>query len=113
MIRNINPDFFKSVVLTAIFLIIGFSSSPASNYYVTNNVIVKVEQESTDITVSVKSRADNKIEFYMFNIEGKLIKELNIQGSKRVNIKQLDKGLYTYDFFINDERLKSGNIELK
>jgi hypothetical protein len=49
----------------------------------------------------------------MFNVEGKLIKELNISGSKKINITQLEKGLYTYDFFSKDERLKSGKIELK
>lgn len=78
-----------------------------------NAVVVKVEQEKQNITVSVKSSKNNKIQFYMFNIEGKLIKDLNIYGSKRISISQIEKGVYMYEFFSNDERIKSGEIELK
>ena len=79
-----------------------------------NTLLVKVEQEQNDIAVSVKtSKNYNKVEFYMFNVEGKLIKELSINGTKKINITQLEKGTYTYDFFSKDERIKSGKIKLK
>ena len=103
----------KGVVLISAFLMLqSFLLAPKYNTYL-NTVIVKVEQESNDIAVSVKTTSDNKIQFFMFNVEGKLIKELNIKGSKKINITELEKGIYMYDFFSNDERLKSGKIELK
>jgi hypothetical protein len=113
-IINIRVHFFKSLLLlTAFFLLESFLIKPDYKKISLNIVIVKVEQESNDIAVSVKTSENNKVEFYMFNVEGKLIKELNISGSKKINITQLEKGLYTYDFFSKDERLKSGKIELK
>lgn len=80
---------------------------------ISDAVVVKVEQEKQSITVSVKSSKNNKIQFYMFNIDGKLIKDLNIYGSKKISISQIEKGIYMYEFFSNDERIKSGEIELK
>ena len=78
-----------------------------------NAVMIKVEQEKQNITVSVKGLKNNKIQFFMFNVEGKLIKDMNIYGSKKVSISQIEKGIYMYEFFSNDERIKSGEIELK
>ena len=110
----------KKIVLLKVFLLMvicislqSFIIKPAEKSFTANTVSVKVVQEKNDLTVSVISPADNKIQFYMFSIDGKLIKELKIHGSKKISITQLEKGTYTYDFFSNDERLKSGNIELK
>lgn len=106
--------FFKSsLLLTALFFISSFTM-PKENKYSPDGVSIKVEQENNDvISVSVKAAKDNKMQFFMFNVEGELIKELNIDGSKKVCITQLQKGLYMYEFFSKDARLKSGNIELK
>ncbi len=92
---------------------VSFLNKPDEIKFSVQTITIKVEQESNDITVSVKSDKYNKVQFYMFNVDGKLIKELTINGSKKINITQLEKGLYIYDFFSNDEKLKSGKIELK
>ncbi len=77
------------------------------------DTIVNVVQENDALTVSVKTLKDTNIRFYMFTVEGRLIKEINIYGSKKISITQLEKGIYIYDFFSNDKRLKNGKIELK
>jgi hypothetical protein len=106
--------FCKSLLLVSMFLLLeSFLIKPTYNTDLINTVIVKVEQESNDIAVSVTTSENNKVEFYMFNVEGKLIRELNINGTQKINIPELQKGLYTYDFFSKDERIKSGKIELK
>ena len=106
---------FKSLLLvSSIFILASFANRSDFKNTKNNTVIVKVEQERNDIAVSVKtSSADNKIEFFMFSVEGKLISKLSINGTKKINITQLEKGIYMYDFFSKDERLKSGKIELK
>ena len=106
-------NYFKTsitLVLT-LFMLTSFLIKKEVTY--TEAVTVKVDQQSQSITVSVKGAKNNKVQFYMFNIEGKLIKDLNIYGSKKVNITKIEKGIYMYEFFSNDERIKSGEIELK
>ena len=110
---NFKNYFYKYFILfICIFIISGFLIKP-ENKFSHKTMILKVEQESNDIAVSVKADINNKIQFYMFNVEGKMIKEITINGSKKINISHLEKGTYTYDFFSNDERLKNGKIELK
>lgn len=74
---------------------------------------VSIVQENDGFTVSVKSSKNINVRFYMFTVEGKLVKELNIHGSNRISITPLEKGIYIYDFFSNDKRLKNGKIELR
>lgn len=104
----------KSLLLLSTFILLqSFLLKPHHNTSLLNTIMVKVEQESNDIAVSVTTAENNKVEFYMFNVEGKLIKELTINGTKKINIPQLEKGIYIYDFFSKDERVKSGRIQLK
>lgn len=118
MKNNINIIFLKDhliksiVLFSLIFLSMGFLNKPDIDKKFTD-VTMKVEQESNAITISVKTSKDNKVQFYMFTVEGNLIKELTISGSKKISILSLEKGIYLYEFFNNDERLKSGKIELK
>ena len=75
---------------------------------------VSIFQENDGFTISVKSPKNNtNVHFYMFTVDGRLIKELNIYGTKSVSITALEKGIYIYDFFSNDQRLKNGKIELR
>jgi hypothetical protein len=102
-----------SILLFTYFILTAFINAPANNRNFSEAIMMKVQQESDAITVSVKTSKDNKVQFYMFNTEGNLVKELNISGSKKVSITLLEKGVYLYEFFNNDERLKTGKIELK
>ncbi len=104
----------KSIVLiTCFFLTAGFIIKNEESKFFNADTVVNVEQENNNLTVSVKTSKNINIRFYIFTVEGRLIKELNIYGSKRVSITQLEKGIYIYDFFNNDERLKNGKIVLK
>lgn len=105
-------------VLKISFAIACFFLSTAFNVrsHQTNNnaeIIVSVFQENNDLTVSVKAVNESNIKFYMFSVEGRLIKELNIQGSGKISITQLEKGIYIYDFFSKDKRIKNGQIALR
>jgi nitrous oxidase accessory protein NosD len=105
-------NFTTTLLLFAcLFFMSGFTNT--DKIKLLKDAIVKVEQESNTILVSVKTSRYNKIDFYMFTIEGKLIKELSINGSKKFSITKLEKGIYMYECFSNDERLVNGSIELK
>jgi hypothetical protein len=98
----------QSVVLFAcFFLSTGFIKNGGGD------TMVSIVQENNDLAVSVKTGKNINIRFYMFTVEGRLIKELSIYGSKKISITQLEKGIYIYDFFSNDKRLKNGKIELR
>jgi hypothetical protein len=111
---KIKYHFVKNTVLiTCFFLSTSFIVKKNTAPFFGAETIVSVIQESDGFTISVKTTKDTNIRFYMFTVEGRLVKELNINGTKKVSITQLEKGIYIYDFFSKDERLKSGKIELR
>ena len=108
---NISYHSCKGAILVSCFFLctaFGYKTNEKNS-----EVTVGIVQENEGFTVSVKTAKNINIHFYMFTVDGRLVKELNINGSKRVNILQLEKGIYIYDFFSNDERIKNGQIELR
>ena len=114
LIVDIKYYLLKSTAFFAcFFLVTGFKAIPDDYKFSKADTVVSVVQENNDLTVSVKTSKNANIKFYMFSVEGRLIKQLNIYGSNKIRITQLEKGIYIYDFFSNDERLKNGKIELR
>lgn len=114
LIIDIKYYLLKSMIFCAcIFLSTGFTIKSDKKTFSNGDTVVSVVQENNDLTVSVKTSKNINIRFYMFTVDGRLIKELNIYGSNRISITQLEKGIYIYDFFSNDKRLKNGKIELR
>ena len=114
LIVDVKYYLVRSAVLIACFILsTGFILTSNSNKFLNTDVAVSIVQENDGFTVAVKASKNINVRFYMFTVDGRLIKELNIYGSKRISITQLEKGIYIYDFFSNDERLKNGKIELR
>ena len=112
MALQITKGFYPGFIFLGCLMV--FSSFFDPNSEKNNELNLMVSQQDNNILVSVKSvRNTNRTQFYMFNIEGNLVKEYSINGSKKITITQLEKGTYIYEFFNNDERLKNGKIELK
>ena len=112
-LNNVKYYLVRSAILVVcIFLLASFTIKTREN--LNPDATVSIIQENDGFTVSVKTTKNNtNIHFYMFTVDGRLVKELNIYGSKRISITPLEKGIYIYDFFSNDERLKNGKIELR
>ncbi|MEO5782059.1 MAG: T9SS type A sorting domain-containing protein [Ginsengibacter sp.] len=100
-------------IVTIFFFTTAFIIKSNEKIFSNPDVIVSVAPEYGGLTVSVKTSKNTNVRFYMFSVEGRLVKELNIIGSQKISIIELEKGIYIYDFFSNDKRLKNGKIELR
>lgn len=112
--KNLKYSLRRTAILIACFIVVSsFINKSAQYKFVNAEITVSIVQENDGFSVSVKTAKNINVRFYMFTVDGRLIKELNIYGSSRVSINQLEKGIYIYDFFTNDKRLKNGKIELR
>ena len=112
MTHKLNKGFAKGILFIACLLILSSFFEPP--YKGNTEVNLKVAQQEDNILVSVRTFSNSsKTQFYMFNIDGELVKQYDINGSRKIIISKLKKGIYLYEFFNNDERLKNGQIELK
>jgi hypothetical protein len=68
---------------------------------------------STNGTVRVVSNMAGKLHFYVFDLEGTMLHRAVIAGRGRHTITNLNKGIYTYDAFYNDEGIEHGTLTVK
>jgi len=51
-------------------------------------------------------------QFFLFDVEGKLVKQLKLKGRQTTLLKNLAKGNYTFEIFKEDERIETGNLSV-
>lgn len=57
------------------------------------------------------SGAEGKVyQLFLFNLEGKLIKQANIRNKETTVLNNMGKGNYLYEVFSEDERLENGQV---
>jgi hypothetical protein len=52
-------------------------------------------------------------ELFVFSIEGKLIKRIQVRNRETTLLKTFEKGSYIYEVFSNDERIENGNMTIQ
>ncbi|MBD0332234.1 MAG: T9SS type A sorting domain-containing protein, partial [Chitinophagaceae bacterium] len=68
---------------------------------------------SDGTTTVTSSIPDNELHFYVFDLEGTMLHQLILKGSKQHTIRNLKKGIYMYEVFKNDESIEQGKIICK
>ena len=113
-----NPLLFKLLVLiTCFMLVILYNKSQASGSWPTSKSRVAVSflqhSESNEVNVTVKGTSQADLQLYLFNTEGKLVKELTVCCKKVTTIRNPGKGCYLYECFKQDTRMSSGSVIIK
>jgi hypothetical protein len=117
---HFNPILLRMVLLIACFmLVIMYNKSKAADIpsflHSNNKAIVnfKSDAEKNILTISLKSGKEGILQLFIFTAEGILINEAAVSAGKITTVKGLKKGLYFYECFDNNERMKSGSLLIK
>ena len=68
---------------------------------------------STSGNIHVSAVGKEELQFYVFELDGTMVSNIRLNGKEKKTIKNLRKGTYTYDVFMNDEGVESGTIVVK
>jgi hypothetical protein len=77
------------------------------------NVVRIYPNPSYNGTVSVSSNINDKIHFYIFDLEGTLIHQAVLKNKERQTIQNLTRGMYMYDVFKDDMSVDHGKLEVR
>jgi hypothetical protein len=119
-----NPAMLKIIVLFTCFMLVmlynkskagdrGSSfNSPASTY---KKVSVSFKQDvvKNELTVLLKADANKSMKLYFFSAEGKFVKEILISSQQETVVTDLKRGMYSYECFDNELKVKSGKLVLR
>ena len=57
---------------------------------------------------------DNKIyQLFLFDLEGRLVKQANIRNKQITVLENIDKGNYLFEIFSDDERIENGQVIIR
>jgi hypothetical protein len=52
-------------------------------------------------------------QLYIFNVEGKLVKQVTIKNKQTTVLENIEKGDYLFDVFSDDERIENGQMTVR
>lgn len=100
-------------ILLSGFTSIGQGASIEKTKSAKRSVVRLYPNPSTDGTVTICSMADETLEFYLFDLDGKLIYQLSLKNKEKQTIRGLKKGTYMYNILDKDETVEGGKILVK
>jgi hypothetical protein len=52
-------------------------------------------------------------QLYLFDLDGKLVKQCEIRNKQTTHIKEIEKGVYLFDVFSDDDRIGNGQLTVR
>jgi hypothetical protein len=126
---------FKAAIVAILLIAIGLlAGSPGTASVATtdstpacrDSILIQKKITSRSHRISLYPDADQKVVFfsvrgvqgkvyqlYMFDVTGKLISQTEIRNRQTTLIKNIEKGVYLFDVFCDDDRIGNGQIAVR
>ncbi len=102
----------------------GFPSGNAPAFR--DTILVQKNQISKKIKIKLYPNANHQVLFFsasgeagkvfqlfLFDIDGKLVKQVNIRNKQTTVLNRIEKGSYLFEVFSDDERIENGQVIVK
>jgi hypothetical protein len=96
----------------------------ASHYF--DSIVVEKQFSSKKYKIKLYPNANQQVlffsasgesgrvyQFFLFDMDGTLIKQANIRNKQTTVINNLDKGVYLFEVFSDDERIETGKVTVR
>ena len=121
-------------VLATVSLLLAVLTCPASNSGSSSGytrsfrdtILVQKNQISKKIKIKLYPNANHQVLFFsasgqagkvfqlfLFDIDGKLVKQVNIRNKQTTVLNRIEKGNYLFEVFSDDERIENGQVIVK
>jgi hypothetical protein len=80
-----------------------------------NNVSVKIYPDAMKKIMHVIAKENNgkQIDFFVFDMQGTLMRNYKMKAKDHIKIAGLQRGAYVYRVFCGDEETAAGNFEIR
>lgn len=105
----------KLLFAVSIVLTIQASAQEANEVSVNSkkNVLKIFPNPSNSGSFQISSSEKTNLYFYVFDISGTMIYQTILKGKEKQIIQNLNKGIYVYDVFKEDEGIEHGRLVVK
>jgi hypothetical protein len=79
-----------------------------------NNSSIKIYPDPLRRIMHVVAKEEGKeIDFFVFDLEGSLVKHYKMKNGEHQKLSGLERGKYTYNVFSGDEETAAGQLEIR
>ena len=102
---------------------IGMSETSSTSLQSADTILVQKQQSSKRHKVKLYPNANHEVLFFsargadgrvyqlfLFDIDGKPVKQVNIKNKQTTILNNIDKGNYLFEVFSDDERIENGQV---
>ncbi len=75
-----------------------------------HKVALYTDASQTAVFFTVKGHQGNVYHLYVFDMDGRLIKHTETRSEQTTYIKKMEKGIYLFEVFNNDDKIGNGQI---
>ena len=62
---------------------------------------------------NASGEAGKVFQLFLFDLDGKLVKQVNIRNRETTVLNKIEKGVYIFEVFSDDERIENGQVIVK
>lgn len=119
---TLRREFRLLYIICAAFLFMSEASASVS-VITSDTILVHKQQTSRKHGIRLYPDANHQVLFFgakglygrayqlfIFDIEGKLVKQVNIKNKQTTVLEEIEKGDYSFEVFSDDERIESGQV---
>ncbi len=89
------------------------SSIKISQYTKSNRVKLYPDLSNEVIFFSAKGEEGKAFQLFLFDMDGKLVRQTQVVNSETTLLTKFEKGNYLFEVFSNDDRIQNGSIVIK
>ncbi len=102
------------------------NASPAAGQQLRDTIVVQKKITSKKHKIKLYPNANHEVLFFnaigeegriyqlfLFDVEGKLVKQANIKNKQTTIVNHIDKGNYLFEVFSDDERIENGQLIIR
>lgn len=118
----------QRMLLSFVFLCLtmkGLAGQTAETFPANDTIIIERKIISKSHKIKIYSDAKQEVlffsaqgghartyQFYLFDIDGKLLRQLSIKNKNITLLENMEKGNYQFEVFSNDERIEAGHVSV-
>ena len=129
-VRKLNVRSVSILVVATVVLTICASSAAAGpvspRTQSADTILVQKQITSKKYRIRLYPNANNEVLFFsargdeakiyqlfLFDVEGKLVKQVNIKNKQTTVLDNIEKGNYVFEVFSDDERIENGQVIIR
>lgn len=114
------------LIALVVMLCFGTAQTTLANGPIADTIYIQKSSVKKAYRISLYPDADQKVVFfsvrgtegrvyqlYVFNMDGKLVRQVETRNRETIVLKEIDKGVYQFEVMSDDERIGNGQIAVR